>query len=457
MQALNELPNKLLFCGSEKDRTQGQRGVALLIVIICSILLTLLGLSLTLSTTTAFVMSTESEAREKALLIADAGFNLAKDSLRAQELPTLVSTTQTGKQYLSYVPPTDPTALSYFNRNPMPLDEAINIDFASSPAGTPIAVSGLLTPPEGVPLGTGRYFARLSPGSGDDEVVLRVMGVQRVSGANAVAIIEATLKRETFLEFSSPFTAYGPNVTADFSGNSFDMDGNQHDPDGNPISGDPQPGFAVAYKDPPGNATTAANSVNSSLSGKQEDNIVGAPGDFGPTGPSIKDMTDSVPANFYDPNWLMDIVNALASIANNTLTQEQYSGIGEGAWGTQDNPQITFRDGNLEVTGGGSGAGILVVTGTLEIGGALDFDGLILSLGGDIWMHGANKTITGGIFTANVIYDAVNETYTYGDNTVTISGNSNFLFSGSGLSLASNLLPVTTLSWREVTRELEPY
>ena len=448
MQALN-------FSCSEKDGAQDQRGFALLIVIVCSVLLALLGLSLTFSTMTELSLSAESEARERAFLIADAGFNLTKGSLQGN-LADLASTPQPGKQYLSYVPPTDPTALAYFNRNPMLLVEAINVDFAGSPAGTPIQVSGLLTPPEGVPIGTGRYFARLSSGSGG-EVVLRVMGVQRASATNAIAIIEASLRRETFFNFGSPFTAYGPNVTATFSGNSFNFDGNQHDLDGNPISGDPQPGFALAYSAPPGNATTAANSVNSSLSASQEDNIVGAPGDFGPTGPSIQDMTDSIPTNIYDPSWLMGVVNRLASIANNNLTQVHYSDIGEGAWGTQDNPQITFRDGNLEVTGAGSGAGILVVTGTLEIGGAFDFDGLILSLGGDVWMHGANKTITGGIFTANLIYDEVNETYTYGDNSVRMSGNSNFLFSGSALSLASNLLPVTTLSWREVTRELEPY
>ena len=69
-----------------------QRGVALLLAIIVAVLLSLIGLSLTRSSMTEFTMSNEFEAHEKALIIADAAFNLAKDDLRGRDLTTTLST-----------------------------------------------------------------------------------------------------------------------------------------------------------------------------------------------------------------------------------------------------------------------------------------------------------------------------------------------------------------------------
>ena len=72
MQSKNEYPARGLF--SEKNRVQDERGMALLLVVVCSTLFMLLGLSLTFSSMTEFKMSTEFEAREKSLLIADCRF-----------------------------------------------------------------------------------------------------------------------------------------------------------------------------------------------------------------------------------------------------------------------------------------------------------------------------------------------------------------------------------------------
>ena len=65
MQAPNETANEPLFSSSEKNQRQNQRGVALLLVIICSILFALLGLSLPFSAMTEFSMSTESGAWDR--------------------------------------------------------------------------------------------------------------------------------------------------------------------------------------------------------------------------------------------------------------------------------------------------------------------------------------------------------------------------------------------------------
>ena len=72
----------MLHTPSPKRKTlstkSDERGMALLLVVVCSTLFMLLGLTLTFSSMTEFRTSTEFEAREKALLIADGGFNLTQ-------------------------------------------------------------------------------------------------------------------------------------------------------------------------------------------------------------------------------------------------------------------------------------------------------------------------------------------------------------------------------------------
>jgi len=71
-------------------------------------------------------------------------------------------------------------------------------------------------------------------------------------------------------------------------------------------------------------------------------------------------------------------------------------------------------------------------------------------------MGGANKSVTGGMFTANII-DNGNGTYDYGTPSIRLVGNSDFYYSPQGVALAYDLLPMKVLNWRESTRELEPY
>jgi len=480
MQLQIDSPNKTLFSRSKKNLSQDEWGFALLIMVICSALFMLLGLSLTFSAMTEFKMSNEYEAREKSLLIADAGSNLTQGIFRGKNLTTLLSSATAVDQYLNFPVPTGTTALGYFNRNPLSPVEAMQIDYSNPPA--PIGtrtINGLLTPPDGVPIGTGRYFARVTDnddGDGDplldtdSVVILRVMGVHRASAAegsvygtrtqNAIAIIETTLRRDTTFDFDGAFTVYGSYLGGDFNGNNFDLDGREHDLNGNLIAGVLEPGLTVLNNNPiGGDAVAAANSAYSKLAGFQYDNIVGETGDFGAL-PSIKDKTASIrsssdpdAANIFDPNWLMSFVNRLSSFADNNLPGGTYGSV---TWGTPSSPEITFIDGDARLGGNGSGAGLLVVRGTLDYNGAFNYTGMIFTLGGHLTMNGANKTMIGGSFTANVI-DNGNGTYDYGVPEININGNSNFLYSTQGIALAYSLLPMKVLNWRESTRELEPY
>ncbi len=440
----------------------------------------LLGLSLTFSSMTEFRSSNEFEAREKSLLIADAGFNLTQGIFRGNTLTSLLASATDVNRYLNFPVPTGTTELSYFNRNPLSPVEAIHIDYTSPPTaiGTR-TINGLLTAPEGVPVGTGRYFARLTDnddGDGDplvdtdDVVILRVMGVHRGSSTegtvygtntqNAIAIIETTLKRDTTFNFDQAFTIYGPNVAITYNGNTFDLDGRQHALNGALMAGAPKPGLGLMNNNPGGgNAAVAAASAYTALSGMQMDNLVGEDGDFGPL-PSLKDSTDSIltssdpdAANIFDPNWLMAFVDQLAAFADNVLPGGTYTNV---QWGTPANPEITLINGDAIIETDGIGVGLLVVNGDLDYNGAFTFTGLVFVLGGEFTMSGANKTIVGGTFTANVI-DNGDGTYSYGTPTVSFNGNSNFLYSFQAISLAYDLLPMRVLNWRESTRELEPY
>jgi hypothetical protein len=456
-----------------------------LIVIICSILLTLLGLVLTTSTMTEFASSTEAEAREQALLAADAGFNSVKASLRGKDLTEVLAATTTVNQYIAGYPvPEDEDGLSYFNRNPMAAVEAVNVNFETPPAAVGTRdVNGLLTPPEGVVVGTGRYFAKISDNDdgdanplvdADGEIVVRVMGVHRSSAAetqaygtrsnNAVAIIEASLRRDVSFDFSSPFTVAGPCMSATISGGSFRLDGAPHDIDGNPIAGTAEAGLSLINNNPGGLPADAgcARSTACSVMGSSASQITGDTGECS-GGASIQDDTGQVRSspnedakNIFDPNWMASVINRIGPVADRTLSGGHYSGIGAGSWGTPTNPEITVIEGDLTVTGSGSGAGILVVKGDLDVGGAFDFTGLVLVTGGTTYIHGVNKEFVGGIFTADIV-DNGDGTYSYGSTNVDIRGKSLFAYSGAGISLGYSLLPMKTIAWREITREIEPY
>lgn len=452
--------------GRTRDK---EKGMALLIAILVAVLLTLIGLSLTRSAMTEYTMSSEFEAHERALIIADAAFNLTKDGLRGRDLSTPLSTPTQVPTYLQY---DAPATGSSEERNPLDPYEARNIDFEHTPV--PIGsrtTYGFLTPASGVAMGTGRYFARLSDNSDeaplgfadnprvdtDYTVILRVLGVHRASisevnsvgtaGKNSLAILEGVLRRDLSFDLASPLVLYGPDTNASFTGNSFD------------IVGDAQHSAVTVLNNAPanGDAGTAYRSMLNALGNKG--NVVGP---AGPDGVSLVDGTDAMrnsgnpdATNVFDPVFLARFVTFLASVADNLYTQDtQLSGSGANL-GTVSAPKITVALGDLTLTGAGSGAGILIVKGTFELGGAFDYDGLVLVVGdGDLWMHGANKTLQGGVYVAR-IDQSPQGNYSFGIPRIRLSGNSNFIFDSDDLRMAINLLPLKTISLREVTPDIE--
>lgn len=81
-------------------------------------------------------------------------------------------------------------------------------------------------------------------------------------------------------------------------------------------------------------------------------------------------------------------------------------------FGTTANPQVNVVQGDLTLSGGLSGAGILLVTGTLTMNGNPNYDGLILVVGkGAVVKNGGgNGTVDGAMLVAN-LYSGTPPTY----------------------------------------------
>jgi hypothetical protein len=129
-----------------------------------------------------------------------------------------------------------------------------------------------------------------------------------------------------------------------------------------------------------------------------------------PTGvsatPSVVDMGADTDGTNQLANWssvgqLNTLTNMIANGADATYTCS-LNGVGTactGSYGSVATPQITYINGDVTLTGG---AGILVVTGTLNFNGHMQFDGLILVIGQGIVNvnGGADVQIFGSVFVA---------------------------------------------------------
>jgi hypothetical protein len=116
-------------------------------------------------------------------------------------------------------------------------------------------------------------------------------------------------------------------------------------------------------------------------------------------------VTDPIAANIGTsalPSWLQSASQARAFLATqkaNAISQGRYFSSFSGNAGSSSSPAFTFVDGDCTLDGG---AGLLIVTGNLEMNGNPSFDGLILVLGGGSVNRdgGGNGNIYGAITVA---------------------------------------------------------
>ncbi|MEZ5963544.1 MAG: hypothetical protein R3F56_06830 [Planctomycetota bacterium] len=153
----------------------------------------------------------------------------------------------------------------------------------------------------------------------------------------------------------------------------------------------------------------------------------------GPGGPpSLGTMT---------PLDLDDLVSIVQNVADLVLTSALYPGLSFGDMASND-PRITYRNGNLKLTGTSHGGGVLVVTGDLEVMGNFSFDGLIIVLG-NISNGSGSALIRGAMLQGPSAA------------TVDLRGNFDLQFSSTALDFASATtgLYVAFNGWQELRRQ----
>jgi hypothetical protein len=190
------------------------------------------------------------------------------------------------------------------------------------------------------------------------------------------------------------------NVTSQFTGNAFAVDGNDHDMDGDLVPGGPvKPGISTRNE-------TVSNGVTNSLNNIQKDNVQGLGFSTNPLTPSV------LPTGGPDINDLDAIVNHLMSLPG-VVTTSQTNFNGNDVFGTVAAPRVTrMTASDVKLNGNASGAGVLIVDGSLTISGTLDFIGWIIVRGdtiinavgdsGDDTTLIGNATIYGSLWTGHL-------------------------------------------------------
>lgn len=464
-----------------------EKGSALIMALIISVIMMALGLALTFTSLSDFSMSEEFEGHERALSTAEAGLADCVQGLRHMDITTAIGISAQVPVFASNGP-------SYY-RDPIDFLEARSVDYGRLPSALGQAnIRGLLTPGLGTLHAPGRFIARISDnddGDGDlltdvdEKFFIRVAGIdpgppQELSQygslqKNSVAMIEAFYKRDMSLDVGSPFTVYGPDANPArntfFDGNSFNLDGydhsnmtvaeierkNHHHSNNDPA----QAGLSILNNAPAeGDGQVALEKIHGTLSDGQADNIDGADGPWG-SSPSMRDDTDSVrnsgnedATNVFDAYFLATFIARISAAADIVYPGGTSLSGGSIQLGTEDNPQIVVVNGDLDLAGNGDGCGILIVKGNLDYSGGFNYDGLIMVVGeGSVNVGGANKSIIGGLYLARLEQDQ-NGNPTFGAPSFTLGGNSNFYFRGESIRMAMNLLPLKQLGWREITPEI---
>lgn len=170
-----------------------------------------------------------------------------------------------------------------------------------------------------------------------------------------------------------------PNAEIRFSGNAFRIDGNDHRASGGLSGLLGLHGIAV-------NGSVAA--LKSQLSGRVLSNITGVGGSG-----SMQSWAPN------DPLFIRALVDALAPLAHTTFADSSGMFTGSlGSWDPRD-LRITYSKGDLKVSGGSQGAGILLVDGDLEITGGWEYSGYVFVTGRTVFKGGGGgKRLKGALF-----------------------------------------------------------
>lgn len=212
-----------------------------------------------------------------------------------------------------------------------------------------------------------------------------------------------------------------PRAALNFGGNSFRIKGEDHDLAGN------ETGTLAAGIGVPGSTAD----ILSQISNQDAANITGAGGN--PSVDTVEELD------------LQSLIEEGARSANVALTPDSITRpSSEGEWGTIDAPAIVYCPGNVKISGGAAGAGILLVDGDLSISGGFEWVGMIIVRGGVRFTGGGGgKRLLGAL----VVQSRIEEDTT---TDLDVRGTIDIMFSRQAVNkVMKSFATYTVLNWRE--------
>lgn len=357
------------------------RGAALLTVLMMSTLLLAAGGTLILVTSTATRTAIDETAEMQAYYSAEAGLESSLNVLRGNVAPNGSMPPGTVINFRNAVTPLTsnvPTDTSTNYR----LSGWLNYDYTPSGAPNPDRVSltsgyapltGLaysidVSDPDNTPIANGE----------PTRLLLRVTGY---GPKGAVKRLELLVKRTDF-DYSPPATILmigASNGSSNITFSTGDSAAKTYSGHDNSPTGIVLPAFAA----------TSTSDMNLEITASNKNTVA-----------------DPIATTVYNsglPSWLQTADQARAFLADqkaNAINQGRYFTSFSGSSGSTSAPAFTFVDGDATLTGG---AGLLIVTGNLEMFGNPNFNGLILVLGGGTVNRdgGGNGNIDGAMIVAH--------------------------------------------------------
>jgi hypothetical protein len=370
---------------------EGERGAALVTALLVSLLLLAAGGSLIYTTGMSASNAVDATAEAQAYYAAEAGLQSAMSVLRGNVAPRSGLNLPVGTKVKNNFRAANLPALSN-----LPSD-----------AATDARMSGWLpyngtTTGSRVPLdsaASNQLFFQLSISDPDDPnrtallanptyVPSRLLITSTGYGPKGSIKQMKMLVNQSYFDFTARSTLLmrGAEDCSDMA--TFEIgDSNAKDYNGNDGAIPPKPALPVFGTTCPANATQATNTVNGSKPNTVTSNPQG----------KVADIPNSDLAA-----WLQDANTARALLldlaAQGQSTGRYFTGTPSDL-GSSSDPKFTFVDGNCSM---GSGAGLLVVTGTLTMSGNAGFDGVILVLGDGVLVRngGGNGDILGAMVVA---------------------------------------------------------
>lgn len=335
----------------------GQRGAALLTVLLMSMLLLGAGGVLLLITAMSTRTAIDTTSEMQAYYSAEAGLQAATNVLRGNIAPRAGMPASSKISFRNAVTLTTsnlPTDTSTVTR----LSGWLNYDFTPADADDPYRVS--LTPNYSPLSGMAYSIVVIDPddtpvSAGEPtRLLLRAVGY---GPKGAVKQLELLIKRSNF--------DYEPPATIMMRSSD----------DGTPITFTLGESDAKEYS---GQDRSGGATVPSFGSTAPADTAIQTAAD---TKGTVTDPKAATVSNSDLPLWLQSATEARAFVTTqraNAISQGRYFSSFSGMAGSTASPTFTFVDGDCVLDGG---AGLLIVTGNLELNGNPNFEGLILVLG----------------------------------------------------------------------------